>query len=95
MLIALLIITFIFLGLNVVSFILIRTLLSKIDIYEKWILDFKRDVINTYANMCDIDKQNKFITRVNDKGVFESDDEVGHIFKELLSIIEKLNQRTL
>jgi len=35
-----------------------------------------------------------FATVLNDKGAFESDDQVGQIFKELLEIIEKLNSRT-
>lgn len=74
--------------------ILVRILLNKIDIYEEWILDFKTDVIDTLERMRDIDKSGVFASKLNDKGVFESDDLVGGVFKELLELIEKLNQRT-
>lgn len=82
------------LGINVALFILVRNLLSKQDTYEQWILEFKEDVINTLEAMRAMDKQGVFATSLNDKGVFESDDQVGHIFKEMISIIEKLNQRS-
>lgn len=74
--------------------IIIRNLLLKNNIYEKWIIDFKQDVNDTYATMRAIDEQGTFATRVNDKGVFESDDQVGAVFKELSDLISKLNERT-
>jgi hypothetical protein len=82
------------LGLNAAAFILVRNALRKTRIYEDWILDFKTDVIDTLENMRAIDKQGTFATSLNDKGVFESDDQVGGIFKEILGLIEKLNERT-
>lgn len=82
------------LGLNAVAFILVRNALRKTRIYEEWILDFKTDVIDTLEQMRAIDKQGTFATSLNDKGVFESDDQVGGIFKELTDLIEKLNERT-
>lgn len=82
------------LGLNAAAFILVRNALRKTRIYEEWIMDFKTDVINTLENMRAIDKQGTFATSLNDKGVFESDDQVGGIFKEILGLIEKLNERT-
>lgn len=63
-------------------------------IYERWIVEFKLDVVNTLEEMRDIDKQGVFSTRINDKGLFESDDQVGGIFKDIMDLIEKLNQRT-
>jgi len=81
------------LGLNIAGFILIQTLLKKISTYEQWILDFKRDVLETLDIMREIDKQGTFATAVNDKGTFESDDQVGQVFKEILELIEKLNER--
>jgi hypothetical protein len=80
-------------GLNVAFFILVKKLLLKIAIYEEWVLDFKTDVIDALEEMREIDKQGVFATSLNDKGVFESDDQVGGIFKELLAVVEKLNQR--
>lgn len=82
------------LGLNVATFILIRNLLKKIGVYEAWILEFKQDVIDTLALMHTIDKQGTFASSLNDKGNFESDDQVGRVFQELVELIEKLNQRT-
>ena len=81
-------------GVIIAAFILIKRLLAKIRVYEEWILDFKTDVIDTLEQMRAIDKQGTFATSLNDKGVFESDDQVGGIFKELTTLIEKLNERT-
>lgn len=67
---------------------------NKVQTYEEWILEFKHDVKMSLANMRAIDKRGSFATRVDDKGTFESDDEMGIIFKEMQDIIEKLNQRT-
>jgi hypothetical protein len=91
LLILLLIISF---AINVLTIIIIRNLLIRTGIYEKWILECKQDVINTLNAMQAIDKQGVFSTSMNDKGMFESDDQVGQIFKELIVLIEKLDQRT-
>jgi len=82
------------LGLNIAAYKLIRNLLRKISIYENWILEFKQDVTDTLSLMRAIDKQGVFATSLNEKGLFESDDQVGQIFKEIMSLIEKLNERT-
>lgn len=82
------------LGLNVTAYLLIRNLLKKQAIYEEWILEFKTDVKNTHELMQIIDRQGTFATSINDKGNFESDDQVGQVFKELRDLIEKLNERT-
>lgn len=82
------------LGFNVAAFILIRRLLFKIKTYENWILEFKMDLVNTLEEMRAIDKEGTFATSLNDKGNFEADDQVGRIFKELLDLVEKLNERT-
>lgn len=82
------------LGLNVTALILVRTLLKKISTYEQWILEFKQEVTDTLSLMREMDQQGVFSTSVNEKGVFESDDQVGQIFKELTALIEKLNEKT-
>jgi hypothetical protein len=84
------------LGLLISTFILIKILLKKIAVYEDWIFDFKTDVIQTLEQMRAIDTRGIFITTIagGEKGGFESDDELGVIFKEMLELIEKLNQRT-
>ena len=82
-------------GLNLTMFILIKNLLKKIDVYEEWVLDFKTDLVDTLQQMREIDKQGTFATSLSDpeKGIFEYDDQVGIIFKDLTSLVEKLNQR--
>ena len=84
------------LGLLISTFILIKILLKKIAVYEDWILDFKTDVIQTLEQMRAIDTRGTFITTIagGEKGGFESDDELGIVFKEMMGLIEKLNQRT-
>ena len=81
------------LGLNISTIILIRILLKKIGIYEQWILGFKERVENVLATMRVIDKSGILATSVNDKGLFESDDQVGHIFKDLEDLVKELNER--
>ena len=56
---------------------------NKIDIYEGWIVEFKNDVNEVYQQ----------IKMIDDKQLFERDDEVGSIFSDLYLIIQKLNQR--
>jgi hypothetical protein len=90
----LIVISVISLGLNVSAYILIRNLLKKQEIYEQWILEFKTAVNTTLADMRQIDKQGVFATSVNEKGIFESDDQVGEVFKQITALIEKLNERT-
>lgn len=82
------------LGLLITAYIIIKRLLAKIDTYEEWILDFKTDVLQTLTQMREIDKSAVFSSKLNDQGVFESDDMVGGVFKELVALVEKLNQRT-
>jgi hypothetical protein len=90
----LIVILVISLGLNIAAYILIRNLLKKQEIYEQWILEFKTAVNTTLDLMRQIDKQGVFATSVNEKGIFESDDQVGEVFKRITALIEKLNERT-
>jgi hypothetical protein len=82
------------LGVNIATFIIIKRFLVKHEIYERWILEFKSELITTLENMRTIDKQGTFATSINSEGTFESDDQVGQIFKEISDLIEKLNDRT-
>ena len=90
LLITCLIISLIF---NISMFILIKILLKKINTYELWILEVKGNILSTLEKMRTIDKVGTFATSMNDKGTFESDDQVGQVFKELIELVEKLNQR--
>ena len=57
---------------------------NKIDIYESWIVELKDDINNVYRQ----------IKLVDDKQIFEKDDDVGGVFSDLYLILKKLNQRT-
>lgn len=58
--------------------------LDKIETYQNWILEFKKDLSTTYVKLKDLD----------DKQMFEKDDDVGFVFSEILKLIEKLKERT-
>lgn len=80
------------LGLNIAIFILIKTLLKKISVYEEYILNFRSSVMNTLGKMREIDTKGTFASGVNDDGKFAADDEVGQVFKELEELLEDLNK---
>ena len=56
---------------------------KKIDIYEQWVLEFRNDVNNVYTQLQQLD----------DKQIFQKDDEVGVIFLDIVTLVEKLNTR--
>jgi hypothetical protein len=80
------------LGLNIATFILVKTLLKKISVYEEYILNFKSSVMSTLGKMREIDTKGTFASGVNDDGKFAADDEVGQVFKELGKLLEDLNK---
>ena len=55
----------------------------QIDTLETWLLEFKLLVKNTYNKL-------KF---VDDRRIFEKDDDVGFLFTDLLNIIKLTNKR--
>jgi len=76
----------------VASFFIIRNLLIKTEQLD--------DILKNYEDF--ISKQSEAITacdlklkKVDDKGIFQSDDEIGWMFKEILKIQEALNEFTL
>lgn len=73
-----------FVATTVILGYIVNTCQYKIDIYEDWIVEFKDDINEVYRELKIID----------DRQIFEKDDEVGSTFSQLYSIIEKLNQRT-
>jgi len=58
--------------------------LDKIETYQNWLLDIKKEVSVTYSKLKDLD----------DKQMFEKDDDVGFVFSEMVKLIEKLKERT-
>lgn len=57
--------------------------LDKIETYQNWILEFKKDLNVTYSKLKYLD----------DRQMFEKDDDVGFVFSEILKLIEKLKER--
>jgi hypothetical protein len=67
-----------------VLFFVIRNLLNKVEKYEEDIL-MKDEFISKFKTM--VEDSHKKIVDLDNKGAFESDDEVGHFFKSLKDLI--------
>jgi hypothetical protein len=57
--------------------------MEKIETYENWVIEFKKDVQKTYQQLREVDNKN----------IFQKDDDVGFVFSQLISIIEKLKDK--
>lgn len=68
---------------NIFLFVSLKKAFNQIDILEDWLIDFKQLINNTYKKLKNIDK----------RCIFEKDDDVGVIFKNILDIIELTNKR--
>jgi len=68
---------------NIILFKLFRINLTKVDIYEAWILGYKNQIEETYQAL-------KF---VDEKQIFEKDDEVCFVFSDILKIIKDLRTK--
>ena len=58
--------------------------LDKIETYQNWLSDIKKELSVTYSKLKDLDN----------KQMFEKDDDVGFVFSEMVKLIEKLKERT-
>jgi len=76
--ILLLILLFASVSVNVFLLITLKKLFSQVDILEDWIINFKKSVENTFNKLKDVDN----------RGIFEKDDDVGFLFSDLKQIIE-------
>ena len=56
---------------------------DKVNTLEQWVSDFQQSILTTYKNL----------KRVDESGIFESDDSVGFIFRDLVNILEVCNSR--
>lgn len=68
---------------NIFLILALRRAFYHNDILESWMIDFKVLINNTYKNLKLIDE----------RGIFEKDDDVGFIFSDLSNIIEITNKR--
>ena len=86
-------------GINISLGILSKIHLKKISIYETeilksddFILSMREQILKSLSTMREIDKQGVFSSRPLEKGLFESDDMVGSIFKDLMQTVDELNK---
>jgi hypothetical protein len=54
------------------------------EIYEEWISDWRRQVLKTWTH----------IKLLDDKQLFEKDDEVGIVFRDMVELIKSLSDKT-
>jgi hypothetical protein len=67
---------------NIVSLYIVRNLLNKTERLEDWIADYTEKIHKAYSEMQLLD----------DRGVFEADDEVGDVFSRLKDVTQQLSQ---
>ncbi len=79
----LLILLLISLIINIFLLISLKKSFNQIDILEEWLIEFKLLMNNTY----------KKLKNVDERGMFEKDDDVGVIFKNIIEIIDLTNKR--
>ena len=54
------------------------------DLYSNWIIDWRKQVFKTWVH----------IKMLDEKQMFEKDDEVGVVFQDMKDLIKSLNDRT-
>ncbi len=78
-----LILLLISLVINIFLLVSLKRAFNQIDILEEWLVEFKLLIDNTYKKLKNIDE----------RGMFEKDDDVGIIFKNIIEIINLTNKR--
>lgn len=68
---------------NIFLLISLRRAFDQIDILEDWIIEFQKQLDITYNKLKEVDN----------RGIFEKDDDVGFLFSDILNIIINLNKR--
>ena len=69
---------------NFYFFIKINDLLDVIETMQNWSIQYKTLVENTYRKLKEID----------DKNIFEKDDDVGFVFSEIVKLIELIKEKS-
>lgn len=57
-------------------------MLKKIEVHEEWIEQYRAEIQNVY----------KRLKIVDDKNLFEKDDDVGFVFSEIQRVIQEFNE---
>lgn len=68
---------------NIFLILALRRAFYHNDVLESWMIDFKFLINNTY----------KKLKLIDERGIFEKDDDVGFVFSDLSNIIEITNKR--
>ena len=58
-------------------------LLKKVEIYEEWVDTFEHEINSVHQRLKEVD----------DKNLFDKDDDVGFVFSEILRIVSEFNER--
>jgi hypothetical protein len=58
-------------------------LVKKVEVYEEWVSFFRGEIENVHARL----------KMVDDKNLFEKDDDVGFVFSEILRVTKEFNER--
>ena len=82
--IILILIVIISLLLNALLSFIIRNLIIQNSKYESWVVHFTEKIHNTWLEM----------KRLDEKNIFERDDEVGVVFQQIKDTILDLNEKT-
>lgn len=69
---------------NFYFFVKINDLLDVIETMQNWSIQYKILVENTYRRLKEID----------DKQIFEKDDDVGFVFSEIVRLIENIKEKS-
>lgn len=69
---------------NVYFFIKMNDLLDLIETMENWTVQYKNLVENTYRRLKELDE----------KQIFEKDDDVGFVFSEMVKLIEFIKEKS-
>ncbi len=69
---------------NFYFFIKINDLLDVIETMENWSIQYKNLIENTYRKLKEIDE----------KQIFEKDDDVGFVFSEITKLIELIKEKS-
>jgi hypothetical protein len=70
-------------GINVYFGMMLNKSIDKLEQYEQWISDIETSINITYLRLKNID----------DKQIFEKDDDVGFVFSNIVKLIEKLKSQ--
>lgn len=68
---------------NIFLLISIKKTFNQIDLLEEWIIDFQSLINKTYNKLKEIDERD----------MFEKDDDVGVIYSDILSIVKSVNDK--